>query len=156
MPVFATRVSAEAAPAVTAAVPGARYLPVPRAVVVGETPAPDLGRGVIAVLSAGTSDVPVAEEAALTAELAGNRVARIYDVGVAGLHRLVAHREAIAAAEILIVVAGMEGALPSVVAGLLRAPGHRRADQHRVRRQLRRRRRAAGDAELLRRGRRRW
>ena len=122
VPVFATRVSAEAAPAVTAAVPGARYLPVPRAVVVGETPAPDLGRGVIAVLSAGTSDVPVAEEAALTAELAGNRVARIYDVGVAGLHRLVAHREAIAAAEILIVVAGMEGALPSVVAGLYARP----------------------------------
>ena len=122
VPVFATRVSAEAAPAVTAAVPGARYLPVPRAVVVGETPAPDLGRGVIAVVSAGTSDVPVAEEAALTAELAGNRVARIYDVGVAGLHRLVAHRETIAAAEILIVVAGMEGALPSVVAGLYARP----------------------------------
>ena len=122
VPVFATRVAAEAAAVVTAAVPGARYLPVPRAVVVGETPAPDLGRGVIAVLSAGTSDVPVAEEAALTAELAGNRVARIYDVGVAGLHRLVAHREAIAAAEILVVVAGMEGALPSVVAGLYARP----------------------------------
>jgi hypothetical protein len=122
VPVFATRVSAEAAPAVTEAVPGARYLPIPRAVVVGDTPAPDLGRGVIAVVSAGTSDVPVAEEAALTAELAGNRVARIYDVGVAGLHRLVAHRETIAAAEILIVVAGMEGALPSVVAGLYARP----------------------------------
>ena len=122
VPVFATRVSAEAAPAVTAAVPGARYLPVPRAVVVGEMPAPDLGRGLIAVLSAGTSDVPVAEEAALTAELAGNRVARIYDVGVAGLHRLIAHRETIVAAEILIVVAGMEGALPSVVAGLYARP----------------------------------
>ena len=122
VPVFATRVSAEAAPAITQAVPGARYLPVPRAVVVGEAPAPDLGRGLIGVLSAGTSDVPVAEEAALTAELAGNRVARIYDVGVAGLHRLVAHRETIAAAEILIVVAGMEGALPSVVAGLYARP----------------------------------
>ncbi len=121
-PVFATRVFAEAAPAVLAAVPGARYLPVPRVIVVGETPAPDLGRGVIAVVSAGTSDVPVAEEAALTAELAGNRVERIYDVGVAGLHRLVAHREAIAAAEIVIVVAGMEGALPSVVAGLYARP----------------------------------
>ena len=122
VPVFATRVSPEAAPAVLAAVPGARYLPVPRAVVVGETPAPDLGRGVIAVVSAGTSDVPVAEEAALTAELAGNRVERIYDVGVAGLHRLIAHRETIASAEILIVVAGMEGALPSVVAGLYGRP----------------------------------
>jgi pyridinium-3,5-biscarboxylic acid mononucleotide synthase len=121
-PVFATRVSAEAAPAITGAVPGSRYLPVPRVVVVGETPAGDLDRGVIAVVSAGTADVPVAEEAALTAELAGNRVARVYDVGVAGLHRLVAHREQIAAAEIVIVVAGMEGALPSVVAGLYARP----------------------------------
>lgn len=122
VPIFATRVSAEAAPAVTEAVPGARYLPVPRAVVVGETPRPNLGRGVIAVVSAGTSDIPVAEEAALTVELAGNRVERIYDVGVAGLHRLVAHRETLASAEILIVVAGMEGALPSVVAGLYARP----------------------------------
>ena len=122
VPVFATRVSPEAAAAILAAVPGARYLPVPRAVVVGETPAPELGRGLIAVVSAGTSDVPVAEEAALTAELAGNRVERIYDVGVAGLHRLIAHRETLAAAEILIVVAGMEGALPSVVAGLYARP----------------------------------
>jgi len=122
VPIFATRVSADAAPAVIEAVPGARYLAVPRAVVVGETPTPNLGRGVIAVVSAGTSDVPVAEEAALTAELAGNRVERIYDVGVAGLHRLVAHRETLASAEILIVVAGMEGALPSVVAGLYARP----------------------------------
>jgi hypothetical protein len=122
VPVFATRVSPAAAAAVVDAVPGARYLPVPRAVVVGETPAPELGRGLIAVVSAGTSDVPVAEEAALTAELAGNRVERIYDVGVAGLHRLIAHRETLAAAEILIVVAGMEGALPSVVAGLYARP----------------------------------
>jgi pyridinium-3,5-biscarboxylic acid mononucleotide synthase len=122
VPVFATRVSPEAATAILEAVPGARYLPVPRAVVVGETPAPELGRGVIAVVSAGTSDVPVAEEAALTAELGGNRVERIYDVGVAGLHRLIAHRETLASAEILIVVAGMEGALPSVVAGLYARP----------------------------------
>jgi len=122
VPVFATRVSAEAAPAVLQAVPGARYLPVPRTVVVGETPTANLGRGIIGVVSAGTSDVPVAEEAALTAELAGNRVERIYDVGVAGLHRLVAHRDTLASAEILIVVAGMEGALPSVVAGLYARP----------------------------------
>jgi NCAIR mutase (PurE)-related protein len=120
--VFATRVSAAAAASVVPAVPGARYLPVPRVVVVGETPTPDRGRGVIAVVSAGTSDVPVAEEAALTAELAGNRVERIFDVGVAGLHRLMAHRETIAAAEIVIVVAGMEGALPSVVGGLFARP----------------------------------
>jgi hypothetical protein len=120
--VFATRVSAAAAERVVATVPGARYLPVPRVVVVGETPAPDRGRGVIAVVSAGTADVPVAEEAALTAELGGNRVERIFDVGVAGLHRLMAHRETIAAAEIVVVVAGMEGALPSVIGGLFARP----------------------------------
>src|SRR6185437_15425544 len=95
--VFATRVSAAAAQAIVPAVPRSRYLPVPRA-------------------------VAVAEEAALTAELAGNRVERIYDVGVAGLHRLIAHRETIAAAEIIIVAAGMEGALPSVVGGLFARP----------------------------------
>src|SRR6185369_12983298 len=106
--VLATRVSAEAAATVLAAVPGARHLPVPRAVVVGPTPAPDRGRGAIAIISAGTADVPVAEEAALTAELAGNRVERIYDVGVAGLHRLLAYRAALEQAEVLVVVAGME------------------------------------------------
>jgi len=120
--VFATRVSPEAAAVVLAAVPGARHLPVPRAIVVGPTPPPERGRGVIAVLSAGTADVPVAEEAALTAELAGNRVERIFDVGVAGLHRLLAHRAVVERAEIAIVVAGMEGALPSVVAGLFARP----------------------------------
>jgi NCAIR mutase (PurE)-related protein len=120
--VLATRVSPEAAASVVAAVPGARHLPVPRAIVVGPTPAPDRGRGTIAVVSAGTADVPVAEEAALTAELAGNEVERLFDVGVAGLHRLLAHREVIERAEIMIVVAGMEGALPSVVAGLFARP----------------------------------
>jgi pyridinium-3,5-biscarboxylic acid mononucleotide synthase len=120
--VLATRVSPEAAVVVCAAVPTARYLPVPRALVVGPVPAPDRGRGVIAVVSAGTADVPVAEEAALTAELAGNHVERIFDVGVAGLHRLLAHRAVIERAEIAIVVAGMEGALPSVVAGLFARP----------------------------------
>ncbi|HEY2903471.1 MAG TPA: nickel pincer cofactor biosynthesis protein LarB [Polyangia bacterium] len=120
--VLATRVSPEAAELVVAAVPDARHLPVPRAVVVGATPPPDRGRGTIVVLSAGTADVPVAEEAALTAELAGNRVERVYDVGVAGLHRLLAHRAVIEDAEILVVVAGMEGALPSVVGGLFARP----------------------------------
>jgi NCAIR mutase (PurE)-related protein len=120
--VLATRMSAEAAATVVAAVPGARHLPLPRAVVVGPTPAPDRGRGVIAVISAGTADVPVAEEAALTAELAGNRVERVYDVGVAGLHRLLAYRAGLEQAEVLVVVAGMEGALPSVTAGLFARP----------------------------------
>jgi len=120
--VLATRVSPEAAAAVRAVLPEARHLPVPRALVVGPTPAPDKGRGTIAVVSAGTADVPVAEEAALTAELAGNQVERLFDVGVAGLHRLVAHRAILERAEIAIVVAGMEGALPSVVAGLFARP----------------------------------
>ena len=119
---LATRVSPEAAELVLAAVPAARYLPVPRAIVVGPTPAPDRGRGAIAVVSAGTADIPVAEEAALTAELAGNRVERLFDVGVAGIHRLLASRAVIEQAEIAIVVAGMEGALPSVVAGLFARP----------------------------------
>jgi NCAIR mutase (PurE)-related protein len=124
---FATRVAADAAAIVlallrAAQVDDARYLPIPRVVVVGQPSSEPRGRGTIAVISAGTADVPVAEEAALTAELAGNRVARIFDAGVAGIHRLLAERDTIERAEILIVVAGMEGALPSVVAGLFARP----------------------------------
>jgi NCAIR mutase (PurE)-related protein len=78
--------------------------------------------GTIAVICAGTSDLPVAEEAAVTAEIMGNRVERIADVGVAGLHRLLGKLEAIQKANVLVVVAGMEGALPSVVAGLVSRP----------------------------------
>jgi pyridinium-3,5-biscarboxylic acid mononucleotide synthase len=80
------------------------------------------GKGSIAVVCAGTSDLPVAEEAAVTAELMGNDVVLIPDVGVAGLHRLLAHRKELRAARVVIVCAGMEGALPSVVAGLIAAP----------------------------------
>ncbi|MFZ1886910.1 MAG: nickel pincer cofactor biosynthesis protein LarB [Candidatus Binataceae bacterium] len=80
------------------------------------------GHGEIMIISAGTSDIPVAEEAAICAELFGNRVERLYDVGVAGIHRLTANLEAVRRASVLIVVAGMEGALPSVVAGLLDKP----------------------------------
>jgi pyridinium-3,5-biscarboxylic acid mononucleotide synthase len=80
------------------------------------------GHGVVMILSAGTSDIPVAEEAALCAELFGNRVARVYDIGVAGIHRLTAKLDVIREASMLIVVAGMEGALPSVVAGLVDKP----------------------------------
>ena len=82
----------------------------------------DRGRGIIAVISAGTSDIPIAEEAAVTAGAMGNRVWRIYDVGVAGIHRLLAEREGLQAARVIVVVAGMEGALPSVVGGLVSAP----------------------------------
>jgi NCAIR mutase (PurE)-related protein len=77
----------------------------------------ELGVGVIAVVTAGTSDIPVAEEAALTAEAMGNRVERVWDVGVAGIHRVLAERELLQRARVVIVAAGMEGALPSVVGG---------------------------------------
>lgn len=80
------------------------------------------GRGLVLVVWAGTSDIPVAEEAAVTADLMGNEVEQLCDVGVAGLHRLLAHRDLLARAAVLIVCAGMEGALPSVVAGLVAAP----------------------------------
>jgi NCAIR mutase (PurE)-related protein len=80
------------------------------------------GRGEILVLSAGTSDIPVAKEAFLTAQAMGNRVESIFDVGVAGIHRLFAHQKQIMNSDVLIVVAGMEGALPSVVAGMIKAP----------------------------------
>jgi len=80
------------------------------------------GKGTIAVVSAGTSDIPVAEEAVLTARLMGNRVEHLYDVGVAGIHRLLKHSEGLMRARVIICVAGMEGALPSVVGGLVAVP----------------------------------
>ncbi len=84
--------------------------------------APSPGKGVVVVITAGTSDVPVAEEAAVTCEMMGNIIERIYDVGVAGLHRLFGEMEKIRKARIIIAVAGMEGALPSVLAGLVNVP----------------------------------
>ena len=80
------------------------------------------GKGTILVVSAGTSDIPVAEEALLTAQMMGNRAEHLYDVGVAGIHRLLEHREKLTQARVIICVAGMEGALPSVVGGLVAAP----------------------------------
>jgi NCAIR mutase (PurE)-related protein len=82
----------------------------------------ELGVGEIAVVTAGTSDIPVAEEAALTAEVMGNRVTRVWDAGVAGIHRILAERELLAKARVVVVAAGMEGALPSVVGGLVSVP----------------------------------
>jgi NCAIR mutase (PurE)-related protein len=119
--VMATRVSAPVAAEVLATLPAARYLEVPRILVLGDRP-PQRGRGTVAVLTAGTSDIPVAEEAAVTAEMDGNAVVRIFDVGVAGLHRLLAHRATIEAASVLVVVAGMDGVLPTVTAGLFARP----------------------------------
>jgi NCAIR mutase (PurE)-related protein len=81
-----------------------------------------LGKGLVLVVSAGTADIPVAEEALVTAAMMGNRVASLYDVGVAGLHRLMGHTDKLAEARVIICVAGMEGALPSVVGGLVRVP----------------------------------
>lgn len=80
------------------------------------------GRGTILVISAGTSDIPVAEEAAVTARFMGNRVEMVHDLGVAGLHRVLSHRDRLSAASVIVVVAGMEGALPSVVGGLVNKP----------------------------------
>ena len=97
------------------------YRPLARAIMLQRDSKP-YGRGVIAVVSAGTSDIPVAEEAVVTAEFMGNRVRHLYDVGVAGIHRLLAHRRVLAEARVIIVCAGMEGALPSVVGGLVGVP----------------------------------
>ena len=119
---LATRVDPAKAEAVLTGVSGARYEETARAIVVEQRPIEKVGRGLILVVCAGTSDLPVAEEAALTATLLGNEVERIHDVGVAGLHRLLAHRERLERAAVLVVVAGMEGALPSVVAGLVGRP----------------------------------
>jgi hypothetical protein len=118
---LATRVSQEKAAEVTARIGKLEYHHEARMLVGNPRPV-GLGRGLILVISAGTSDIPVAEEAALTALSLGHRVERLYDVGVAGLHRLLAGRELIARATVLIVVAGMEGALPSVVGGLVDKP----------------------------------
>ena len=101
--------------------PGAAYNEAARTVTLVKTE-PPAGRGTVIVMTAGTSDIPVAEEAAVTSEVLGNRTERIYDVGVAGLHRLLGQFDRIRRARVLITVAGMEGALPSVVAGLVKVP----------------------------------
>ena len=116
-----TRASPDAYESVKSRVPGATYLSVARLIVLQQQDVAR-GHGQILVVAAGTSDLPVAEEAACTAELMGNDVERLYDVGVAGLHRLLHERQRLAAARVLIVVAGMEGALPSVISGLVSVP----------------------------------
>jgi hypothetical protein len=118
--VLATRAEAAVAHAVAAAGLPHVYHAAARLLVV--RPAPTEGVGLIAVAAAGTSDLPVAEEAALTAEALGNRVERVHDCGVAGLHRLLAHGDTLGEANVIVAVAGMEGALPSVIGGLLDRP----------------------------------
>jgi pyridinium-3,5-biscarboxylic acid mononucleotide synthase len=116
-----TRTDQAAFDAVRAVVADARFHDVARSITWNAGNVPQ-GRGTIAVAAAGTADLPIAEEAAVTAEAMGNTVERIYDVGVAGLHRLLAEHERLCGARVVIVVAGMEGALPSVVAGLVDVP----------------------------------
>ena len=116
-----TRATPEAYDAVRAEVPNATYY-ADAAIIALRQEDVTRGKGSIVIAAAGTSDLPVAEEAARTAELMGNDVCRLYDVGVAGIHRLLGERERLASARVIIVVAGMEGALPSVVAGLVHVP----------------------------------
>ena len=118
--ILITRLSAEAAGIVSAAHP-LQYHQDARCGVIGEIPAPS-GIGKIVVATGGTSDIPVAEEAALTAEVHGNEVVRLYDVGVAGLHRTLAHLDEIMSARVIVAIAGMEGALASVIGGLADCP----------------------------------
>ncbi len=119
--VLATRATEQQFAAVKKLVRGVKFEETARSIVLRRD-RKVYGKGLITVISAGTSDIPVAEEAVVTAELMGNEVERLYDVGVAGIHRLLAHRKAIASSRVLVVCAGMEGALPSVVGGLVGVP----------------------------------
>jgi hypothetical protein len=119
--VLATRASDEQFRAVKKKVRQAKYRKMARAIVL-ERDRTVYGKGTIAVISAGTTDIPVAEEAVVTSELMGNRVQPLYDVGVAGIHRLLANRSLFSEARVVVVCAGMEGALPSVVGGLVSVP----------------------------------
>ena len=119
--VLATRVSAEQVKAVRRKLRKTQYHELARAITLTQNAA-HCGKGRIAVVSAGTSDIPVAEEALITAQIMGNEVQHVYDVGVAGIHRLLARRELLTQARVIIVCAGMEGALPSVVGGLVGVP----------------------------------
>ena len=119
--ILATRANEKQFAAVKKKFRAAEHRNLARAIVLQRDPT-KYGKGIIAVVSAGTSDIPVAEEAVVTAEVMGNEVEHFYDVGVAGIHRLLANREALTRARVVIVCAGMEGALPSVVGGLVGVP----------------------------------
>lgn len=120
--ILITRASEEAYRVLVRTVPQAVWHKDPHIITIGEKPEPEKDRGTVAVLTAGTSDIPVAEEAALTAEYFGNPADRIFDVGVAGIHRLFGEMDRIRKAAVIIVIAGMEGALASVVGGLVNVP----------------------------------
>jgi pyridinium-3,5-biscarboxylic acid mononucleotide synthase len=119
--VLVTRVSAEMRAEIGDQLPEAIYHPLPRILMIDRSAPYEKLTGII-IATGGTADIPVAEEAALTAELMGNSVERIYDVGVAGLHRLLARLDKLQSARVVVAVAGMEGALPSVIGGLVSAP----------------------------------
>lgn len=120
--VMATRIDPPVAQQLQEQIQGLTYYPIARICVL-KTAQPQVNaKGTISILTAGTADIPVAEEAAITAELCGFQVQRLWDVGVAGIHRLLSHRHLVSQADVLIVVAGMEGALPSVVAGMAECP----------------------------------
>ena len=121
IPVLATRADPDMFEAVREKIPGALYHEQSKTIIY-QPIEPEFSKGYIAIVSAGTSDMPVSEEAAITAEFLGNRVERIYDVGVAGIHRLFHRMDLIKEASVVIVVAGMEGALASVVGGLVDKP----------------------------------
>jgi len=120
--VMATRIEPEVAEQLALAIPYLTYYPVARICALITSELTVKFSGTISILTAGTADLPVAEEAAITATLSGFTVKRLWDVGVAGIHRLLSNRDMITEADVLIVVAGMEGALPSVVAGLADCP----------------------------------
>ncbi len=119
--ILATRATEGQFAAVKKKVRAARYHEAARAITLQKDDT-IYGKGIIAIVCAGTSDIPVAEEAVITAQVMGNEVERLYDVGVAGIHRLLANRSALSRARVVIVCAGMEGALPSVVGGLVGVP----------------------------------
>ena len=119
--VLVTKTTEEAYRALAKELPEARWHAEARSIVVERHRRARAG-GLVLVMSAGTSDIPIAEEAALTADLMGSRVERVFDVGVAGIHRLASHQELLTQATVVVVAAGMEGALPSVVAGLIAVP----------------------------------
>jgi NCAIR mutase (PurE)-related protein len=120
--ILATRATEEIARAVQQIYPGAEWNPSARTIVVKRQAVEKTGNGKILVITAGTSDIPVADEAVVTAEFLGNEVERLCDVGVAGIHRLLARLDVITSAHVIIVIAGMEGALPSVIGGLTDKP----------------------------------
>jgi NCAIR mutase (PurE)-related protein len=117
-----TRLPTDAATSLTRRFHGVEVNDVARTALLRSPDAPPAGRGTVQIVTAGTSDIPVAEEAAVTADALGNRIARMTDVGVAGIHRLLARKDELMDAAVIIVVAGMDGALASVVGGLVRVP----------------------------------